>query len=267
MANVTDIIKRHGVLGSLIGINAAVFLCVGLSVLFSKFGAGISLAPYFALPDSFSAFLRCPWTLLSYMFTHIQPLHILFNMLWLAWFGGLLLELISPRKLLGLYLGGGLAGGLLYLCVASAFHFSGGMLMGASAAVLSIMAAAAVLMPNYTFHLFFIGDVKLKYIAIIMIVLAFIGLGGGNSGGEIAHLGGAAFGLVAAFIPGYLRGGKKTEREIKPKRVSRVISVMERHRKDAEELDRLLDKIRVSGYDSLTTQERRNLRELSQRIK
>ncbi|MDE6243923.1 MAG: hypothetical protein K2M14_07950, partial [Muribaculaceae bacterium] len=105
------------------------------------------------------------------------------------------------------------------------------------------------------------------YIAIIMIVLAFIGLGGGNSGGEIAHLGGAAFGLVAAFIPGYLRGGKKTEREIKPKRVSRVISVMERHRKDAEELDRLLDKIRVSGYDSLTTQERRNLRELSQRIK
>lgn len=267
MANVTDFFRRHGVLGSLIGINVAVFICVGLSEVFSKFGAGISFVPYFALPGSPPLFMTYPWTLLTYMFTHTHPLHILFNMLWLAWFGGLLLQRLTPKQLTGFYLGGGLAGGIAYLALNHSLGFGSSYLMGASASVLSMMAAATVLMPNHTFHLFFLGDVKLKWIAIAMIVLAFIGLGGGNSGGEIAHLGGALFGLIAAFIPGFLKKSRNSTQRAKPKHVSRVISVMEQHRKDAEELDRLLDKIRISGYDSLTANERKDLRELSQRIK
>lgn len=267
MGGVIDIMKRHGVVAWLIGINVAVFLVAALFELSYQLGWTASVESRLTLPSYFALWVREPWTILTYMFMHTHPLHLLMNMLWLAWFGYILLDVFSTRRLCTLYIGGGVAGGALYLCVLSAAGVHDFRLLGASASVLAIMTAAAVLMPSYRVHLFFIGDVKLKWIALCMILLAFLGLGGGNSGGEIAHLGGAAYGLVAALI---FRTGHvklvKNKPGIKPKRVSRVVSVMEQHRIDAERLDELLDKIRISGFDSLTHSERKELQELSKKV-
>lgn len=149
-------------------------------------------------------------------------------------------------------------------------------LIGSSAAVMAIMTATAFRSPDYTFHLFFLGDVKLKWMALAMILLAFAGLGGGNSGGQVAHLGGVLFGAVQGmllrrgadiFTPRTsARGGRRTGPDIPARRRRNVISVMERHRLDSERLDQLLDKIRISGFNSLSRSEREELQRLSQKV-
>lgn len=270
MAGVTDIIRRHGSIGALIIINVIVFVIVSLSMVMARAGVGVSLESWFCLPSLIPLWISRPWTLLTYMFTHTNPLHILFNMLWLAWFGSILIEATSQRFMSWLYIGGGIVGGLLYLWLAPMFT-TAAYLLGASASVLAIMTAAAVRQPNYTLHLFFIGDVKLKWIAIIMILLAFLGLGGGNSGGEIAHLGGTLCGLVASLLYGKTgnfstASSKEKSHRRKLKRSSRVISIMEQHRIDSARLDELLDKIHRSGFDSLTKSERTELEQLSKRV-
>lgn len=267
MASVIDNLRRHGVVGVLILLNVAMFFVAGLSMVFGKLGSVPSLEPWLALPASPALMLTRPWTLFTYMFTHTHPLHLLMNLLWLGWFGSLLLTVVSARRLVWLYISGGLCGGICYMLFAPMLAQAGSVLLGASAAVLALMTAAAVLLPGYTLHLFFLGDIKLKWVALFMILLAFLGLGGGNSGGELAHLGGALCGLAAGFVWSRKRSPRKEkETPRKPKHVSRVINVMEQHRLDAERLDELLDKIRISGFDSLSADERRELEYLSKRV-
>ncbi len=213
-----------------------------------------------------------PWTLLTYMVTQVEFLPLFFNMLWLIWFGDILMSTLGQRHLLGLYLCGGVVGGLLYLAAASwvpALCPPGSVLIGSSASVLAVMAATAFRSPDYTFHLFFIGDVRLKWIAVFMIVLAFIGLGGGNAGGQVAHIGGVAFGslqglLLRRGIDIFGRHGRS--RQQLRRRPAKVLSAIDQHRRDAARLDELLDKIRISGFNSLNKKEREELDRLSQKI-
>lgn len=266
MAGAIDSMRRHGVIWRLILVNLAVFLLAGFFLLADKAGASINPEAWLALPGSWTAWVAEPWTLLTYMFTHTHPLHLLMNVLWLGWFGSILVPVAGGRRIVWLYLGGGIAGGLLYLFLTPALHSAFSRLLGASAAVLAIMTYAAVSMPGYTFHLFFIGDVKLKWMALFMIALAFLGLGGGNAGGELAHLGGAAFGLCAGLASRHFHLEKKSASGHNRRRSSRVINIMEQHRRDAERLDELLDKIRISGFGSLSRSERKELEELSKRV-
>lgn len=269
MASVIDNMRRHGVIWRLIQINLAVFVLAWLCLLADKSGAHIYLENRLALPGAWSAWVSRPWTLVTYMFTHTHPLHLLMNVLWLGWFGSILVPETGGRRIVWLYLGGGLAGGLLYLLLTPALGIGFSMLMGASASVLAIMTYAAVKMPGYTFHLFFLGDVKLKWMALFMIILAFLGLGGGNAGGELAHLGGAAFGLCAGLLASRSKSSthaKKVTARHNPRHTSRVINIMEQHRRDSERLDELLDKIRISGFGSLSRSERKELEELSKRV-
>lgn len=154
MAGVTEYLKRYSVLGWLVGANVAVFVVVGLSLVMARAGLGIELDSFVTLPSVWEVFLREPWTLLTYMFVHTHPIHLIFNLLWLGWFGSMLLQSISQRSLLWLYLGGGVAGGLVYLIFAPHIQLFNGRLLGASASVLALMAYAAVKMPNYRLHLF-----------------------------------------------------------------------------------------------------------------
>ncbi len=274
MASVIDMVSRHRVLYTLLGINCAVFFILSVAALVARFGAPEwSLLPgWFEMPGSVSAWIMRPWTLLTYMVTQVEFLHLFFNMLWLIWFGDILMSTLGQRHLLGLYLCGGVAGGLLYLAAASwvpALCPPGSVLIGSSASVLAVMAATAFRSPDYTFHLFFIGDVRLKWIAVFMIVLAFIGLGGGNAGGQVAHIGGVAFGslqglLLRRGIDIFGRHGRS--RQQFKRRPAKVLSAIEQHRRDAARLDELLDKIRISGFNSLNKKEREELDRLSQKI-
>lgn len=73
------------------------------------------LLSYLQLPSNLSILAWRPWTLVSYMFLQYDLLHILFNMLWLYWFGQLFLHFFSEKQMGGLYILGGLSGAGLYL--------------------------------------------------------------------------------------------------------------------------------------------------------
>ena len=121
----------------LIYINVGVFVVTTLVSVFLRlfYIGGASWMNFMTLPASIPEFLKQPWSLLSYMFLHADPLHLLFNMLWLYLFGQLFLSFFSARHFRGLYLLGGICGGLFYMLALNVFpyftpyiyiHFIGG---------------------------------------------------------------------------------------------------------------------------------------------
>lgn len=218
----------------------------------------VPLAEWLTLPSLFPLFLTRPWTLATYMAVHFDVLHMLFNVLWLYWFGRIMLITLSDRHLLSAFAGGGLTGGIVFL-LSAAFGYGSGWLCGCSAAVIAVMCTTAIRLPDHPLHLFLIGEVKLKWIAIACCALTFIG-GGGN---QAAHIGGLLWGVAYGLM--LQRGIDLPNR---PKRkADRVVKVLRDRQTDLQRLDRLLDKIRLSGYGSLSVRERKELNEISSRIK
>lgn len=229
----------------------------------------LPIAEWLTLPSLFSLFLTRPWTLLTYMTVHFDVLHMLFNVLWLYWFGRIMLVSLSDRHLALVFTAGGIAGGILFL-VSAALGYGAGWLCGCSAAVIAVMCATAMLLPDHPVGLFLIGEVKLKWVAVACCILTFVG-GGGN---QAAHIGGLLSGLAFGLM---LRGGtdptkwffhSHDHKRFRPKRnADRMVRVLRDRQDDIRRLDRLLDKIRLSGYESLSNRERKELNELSSRIK
>ncbi|MGF1583709.1 MAG: rhomboid family intramembrane serine protease [Bacteroidales bacterium] len=282
--------RKGSVLTRLIYVNLAVFVTVKLiQVLFFLFSfgeAGTMIIGWLAVPASFSELLSRPWTIFTYMFLHEGFLHILFNILWLYWLGRIFLEYLDGRKLLGVYILGGLAGAALYILSFNLFPAFEQVLpvsraLGASAGVLAVVIAISVYVPSYTIYLMFLGPVKLKYIAAFMIVLDIISISGSNAGGHIAHLGGALFGWF--FIRQYKKG-KDITRGINLlltsasnlfKRRSKLKVEYRKTKSDYEynkqkamkqqHIDDILDKISKSGYESLTREEKEILFKVSKK--
>lgn len=264
-------------LASIIGLNIAVFL-LGWIVILAGDSLGMSgnfTMSWLCVSSDPSIFLSHPWTAITYMVTHYDFLHLLFNMLWLYWFGIMLTTPGKGRKLLRLYSGGGLTGTAMYVAVTaiwSSLSTPGAYLCGASASVLAVMTAVSVISPDRRINLFLIGPVKLKWISIACIALTFLGLGGGNPGAQSAHIGGVMFGAVFAIVSTRRESSEKRDRQFSVKRVrvardgNAVAKVAAGRLSDTSRLDELLDKIRFSGYSSLTTGERNELNELSRRI-
>ena len=111
--------KTGSTLSKLIYINLGVFLGLQLVMIFSSlFGNNqevYSLVRYLAVPTNLEALSTRPWTIFSYMFTHKDFFHLLFNVLWLYWFGKIFLSYFSERQLLSLYILGGISGAVLYI--------------------------------------------------------------------------------------------------------------------------------------------------------
>ena len=210
---IKTIVKSGGILTKLIAINLAVFLAVNIiGVIFflsaSQWSTG-TVVRLFAVPASLSALAVKPWTLFTYMFLHEGFLHILFNILWLYWFGIIFLRYFSQNQLLGLYIIGGLFGGIFYILSFNLFpvfkpYVESSVALEASASVIAIVIATALYIPNYSVNIIFLGPVKLKWIALVMILLDIIGITSSNSGGHLAHLGGAIMGWI--FISAYKEG-------------------------------------------------------------
>lgn len=203
MSIVDDLRMRYrgsSLLLRFIYINIAVFVVLRIAgfVSFLISGSSATIVRWVELPSDFYSFLRQPWTLITYMFSHYDVMHILFNMLWLYWLGRIFLNFFNPRQLGGLYVLGGIGGAALYLiCYNLIPHLSNqhSLLLGASASVLAIVVAIALYRPNYPISLFLFGSIALKWIAIITLFIDIIGIENNNMGGHIAHLGGALVGL------------------------------------------------------------------------
>lgn len=292
--NLKERFRQGNIVVQLIYINVTVFVLVSVvQIGFMLFRQDLSpLLRYAELPASISKFCTQPWSILSYMFMHAGVLHLLFNMLWLYWFGMLFLQFFSAKHLRGLYVFAGICGGLLYMLAYNVFplfipmtNFS--YLVGASAAVLGIVTAMAFREPDYPINLLFFGMLRLKYLALIVIGLDLLFINADNAGGHIAHLGGALAGLwfawslqkgndLTKWINGFIdktidlfqhkSSPKKTKMEAhfggKQKEDSNAYT--EKKAQD-EEIDRILEKLKKSGYESLTAEEKKALFNASHR--
>jgi len=272
--------KSGNTLIKLLYINIAVFLAVKIiGVLFFLLSAEqtFSIANWLAVPADFSNLILKPWTIFTYMFLHVDFFHILFNMLWLYWFGVLFLSYFDEKKLLSLYLTGGLAGAALYILAFNIFPAFSEVLpvsfaLGASASVIAIVIAVSVHAPDHTIHLLFLGPVKLKYIALVTIAIDILSIASSNAGGHIAHLGGALYGYL--FVQQYKKGKNinkgfdrfmdklfslfkpKPKFKVTYKRPMTDIEYNKEKIKKQKDVDQILDKIAKSGYDSLTKKEK-----------
>ncbi len=127
--------------------------------------------------------------MITAFFTHEGFWHIFWNMIALYWFGEIFIQFLGQRKLYAIYILGGLAGNIAYFVLAQFFYFGPGAL-GASAAVFAIIVAAPHLCPTILFIYSLIGPVKLKYIALVYVILAFFGLRGVKFGWRSCPFGG-----------------------------------------------------------------------------
>jgi len=287
----TDEIKlsyQHGsYLTKLIYINIAIWIAVRLAAVFLVLGGNedLSYIDWLALPASFGQFLSRPWTLFTYMFLHYELLHILMNLLWLYSFGRIFLEYHQPRKLLCLYIFGGISGGLFFMAAYNFFPYfrhaiEFSRLLGASAAVITIVIATAVYVPNHVLHLILLGPVKIKWIALVCVVYYVVNLTGDNAGGNFAHLGGAFWGfLYMSLLKSGIDLSTRSERFFdrlfiwsKPKKKLKVeynsgsyreYGYNKSRKQQQEEVNRILDKISTSGYDALSVEEKEMLFRMS----
>lgn len=295
ITDLKEAFRRGNVFIQLIYINVGVFIATTLIniilQLFNRSAAGIF--DLLALPASFTRFILQPWSLFTYMFMHAGFLHILFNMLWLYWFGQLFLYFFSGKHLRGLYILGGICGGLLYMVSYNIFPYfrpfvEGSTMVGASASVLAIVVATAYREPNYPVRLFLFGNVRLKYLALIVVLTDLLFITSANAGGHIAHLGGALAGLwfasslskgtdITAWINKALDGiaslfSKKTWKRKPKMKVHHSNSGRQqdydynaRKKAQSDEVDRILEKLKKSGYESLTTEEKKSLFDASKK--
>ena len=242
--------------------------------------ANVSLLTYYlSLPADLGQISLRPWTLLTYMFLHENILHFLLNMIVLYFGGRIFLEYLTERKLLSVYILGGIAGALFYI---GAFNFfpvfkgsiSDSRALGASASVLAILFAIATYVPNYIIVLFIFGRVKLKYLALIIVLVDILSIPLGNAGGHIAHLGGAFWGFLYIILLkqgsnlsfrlkkinfGHLKFKKRKTTYENTYQTGRPLTDEEynyRRKEKQERIDEILEKIARSGYSSLTKEEK-----------
>lgn len=275
--------KNGTALIKLIFVNVGVFLVLSvvrlLLYFFGAVGDFQQIISWLSLPAGISNLLYKPWTILSYMFLHEELFHLLFNMLVLYFGGQIFMQFLNQKKLVVTYLLGGLSGGLLYILLFNLLPVFNEITpvvyaLGASASVMAVLIAAATYVPNFTVQLIFFGNVKLKYIALIYVVIDLVSIPQGNAGGHIAHLGGALFGFLYVqqlqkgndFTLGFSRILDKLKELFSFKRKMKVVYKSPKSKNDHEfnaqkkanqqKIDAILDKISKSGYDSLTGEEK-----------
>lgn len=242
----------------LILINVAAWIAVTIAS-----ASGFQAAARLAMPGDLHAFARAPWTMITYMFTQLSFLHMLFNMIWLLWFGMLLDAPRNSRLIWILYIAGGIMGALAYLG-ASAFPEIGakGSLIGASAAVMSVIAATAVIKGNIKLRLIIFGQVRLKWIALAAIALSMTGV---SAASGMSHAAGALAGVAAGLFtlrPAKEKYQPRPQITVKTPLRNGVLTA----EADSARLDELLDKIRISGFKSLSASERTELLSISKNI-
>lgn len=270
--------KTSSIVIKLIVINVAIFLLTSLGSFFFKIPQNV-LTKWLVLPSDLGQLLIRPWTLLSYSFLHADLSHILWNMLFLFWFGPMVLNLFSGRRFLSLYLLGVLSGGALFVISYNVFpvftdSLKAQYLVGASAGVRALMIFIATYTPHSEIRFFFFR-VKLWHIAVFVIAMDLIQIPLTNAGGNIAHLGGAAFGYLYATqlqkgrdigawwdkLINTILGLFKPKTKSTFKKVYRNPNTTRstsptKNTSDQEKVNRILEKISTSGYASLTKEEK-----------
>ena len=261
----------------IIAINIIVFI---IGALIGVFGRTDDPLSFLKLPSDFFDFILKPWTIITYGFAHYGFFHVLFNLLILYYLSRMLLNLFRPKMALNIYFMGIISGALAFLLVynvlPSQFLKSTGGLVGASAGIRALIIFLGVYMAETEVKVFVL-NVKLKYIAMVLVAMDVLGLFTWNQGGNVAHLGGALLGyLYATKLRQGTDIGKGFERIMdrvvgwfQPKSNLKTVHRKKGKREYAgktkdefnsfnnqKKIDLILDKISKSGYESLTAQEK-----------
>ena len=270
-------LARLNVLEKMIAVNVAIYIFGFILGLILNHQSGTSLS-WLELPSDFGTLILKPWAIVTYAFAHYDFFHILFNMLWLYIIGQWFLNMFSPKLALNVYFLGAICGGLLFMVGYNLFPSVLGLsyLVGASASVRALLIFLCAYMPNREIRFFTIG-LKFWYFGAAIVAFDIIGVFGPNSGGNLAHLGGALLGYVYAkqlvkgqdigkgfeklmdTIAGFFKFSKKSPL----KTVHKTKNKMGGYTKadfdefnNQKKIDVILDKISKSGYDSLTAEEK-----------
>lgn len=275
--------RSGNMISRIILVNVIVFIVINLIKVFdfkSAF-APLLIKKLSLLADPVAELFQI-WSVVTHMFLHVSFFHILWNMLLLYWFGRIIGDFLGDRRVLPLYILGGLGGGLFFMLwgqLSTGEEFA----YGASAAVMAVIMATAFLSPDYIFHLILIGPVKVKYIALTLLLLDLFGTAGSvNTGGHWGHLGGAFIGGLFVYL---LRQGtditlplqqliERLDFSVDNRRPSRrktkrqKFKVYKNEEKGAQapddqlkfseqsELDRILEKIKAEGFEKLSEEEK-----------
>jgi len=165
---------------------------------------------WFTLPADITRLGSRPWTVLTFMFAHEKFLYLLGNLFFLWSFGYILQELTGNRKLIPIYIYGGLAGALFYVLSYHIFpalqpHVSDAVFLGANASVMAVAVATTTVSPDYRIFPMINGGIPLWIVTLIYVVIDFTSISPGDPARYIAHLSGAALGFIFIY---QLRKGK-----------------------------------------------------------
>lgn len=279
----------------LIAINLVAFVLFKFIYVFYLFGfdQSVAKAGYYndftkniALPSSFRVFLQKPWTIITHMFYHEDVWHIVSNMLWLWAFGYIMQDLTGNRKLIPVFIYGGIAGGIAFLVAFNlipAFKSTDGVALGASAGIMAIAIATTMISPGFRIFPMLNGGIPLWVLTMIFLIIDLATIPGTNSGGHIAHLAGAFAGFL--FIYAFRRGYDGSEwmnnlydwfnnlfNPDKPKKRKGRHELFYKSKKEPytktpnltqQKVDEILDKINQKGYGHLTEEEKELLKRAS----
>ena len=231
----------------------------------------ISILDYFVVEADIMSLIFKPWSLITYGFLHGSFSHLFWNMIMLFYFGNILVNYFGDKRLLNVFFNGILFGGIIYIISYNLFPVFTGVsskMIGSSAGVMAILFYITSYNPNHTIRFFFV-NIKLLYIAVFLLLMDIIQIPVENSGGHIAHLGGALIGFLMFrsfkgidFVDIYTNFiTRKNNKKIKRNKTFSGSNF------DQKKIDSILDKISESGYESLTKEEKNYLFKASNKKK
>ncbi|MSP64844.1 MAG: rhomboid family intramembrane serine protease [Ignavibacteria bacterium] len=268
------------VLKALLISNAAIFLGMGFISAFriGDFPVGALIQQEFSLWPLNEGFW--PWQLFTYMFMHASFSHLFFNMIALWMFGMELENSLGSKRFLTFYLLCGLGGGLLHLLAAPLFSVAGPT-VGASGAVYGVLLAFGLLFPERLIMIYFFVPIKAKYFVLLYMVIEFLSVGSLDGIAHFAHIGGAVVGFVFLLVEGFqfslFTGSQqsifKSQKQNQQKEEvytnisdAKVANEVAENETTQAEIDEILDKISNSGYQNLSTEEKKILFEASKKL-
>ena len=278
----------------LISINAIFFITVWfLQIIYymtqsapGSFEANV--LPLFMMPAKLSALAIKPWTFFTQMFMHARLITIISSMLWLWAFGSILQTIAGNRKLIPVYIYGGIAGAVAfiaanYLMPSLRPGLDVSFLFGSNAAIMAIAIATTALAPDYRFFKMLNGGIPIWVLTLLYVIIDFAGVSGASAAYNIAHLAGAFIGFMFVFS---LRRGRDwsgwmnnlydwfinlfnpDKKVVARKRVREKVfyntgnqkPFVKRSNITQQRIDDILDKINQKGYHLLTEEEKNILK-------
>ena len=282
--------KSGGTYLKIIYINVGVYaLFLFFSIIFTLMKWNINpnfLQDYLTFSSNPITFIKRPWTIFTYMFLHGSFWHLFNNMLIYFFTARMFEDLLGKKAALNTYIIGGFCGALLYLITHNLFPLFSDMgeipMLGASAAVMAVFVGLAAYSPNYEVMLFGLLKIKMKYLALIWVAFDVVGLANQDGVAHFAHLGGAIWGYLYVVninkgkdISNWFNQITNLFVSISKKKKIKIVykkskpaqkKPVDESKSRQEKVDAILDKIKASGYDSLSKKEKDYLFDASKNI-